>query len=142
MDTAAWYRWIAEHEARGSSPRYERLAEAVAGSEELLRWLGQLPEVKRQPNLLFASVRFLGGETRSVAEFVDFIAANSAELASTMSSRSTQTNEVARCAAFVPLLAGLDTEIALVEVGVSAGLCLFPIATRTPTTVPASVTRR
>ena len=110
MDTAAWYRWFAEHEARGSSPRYERLADAVAGSDELLRWLERLPEAKRQPNLLFASVRFLGGGTGSVAEFVDFIRTNADELAATMRSRSTQTNEVARCAAFVPLLAELDAK--------------------------------
>lgn len=126
MDVAAWYRWFAENEARGSSSRYERLAGAVADSDELLRWLERLPEAKRQPNLLFASVRFLGGGTDSVAEFVDFARSHSDELAATMVSRSTQTNEVARCAAFVPLLADLDAEIALIEVGASAGLCLFP----------------
>jgi hypothetical protein len=43
-----------------------------------------------------------------------------------MLARSTQTNEVARCAAFLPLLADLDAELALIEVGASAGLCLFP----------------
>ena len=126
MDTAAWYRWFAEHEARGSSPRYERLAGAVADSDELLEWLSLLPVAKRQPNLLFAAVRFLGGETGSVEEFVGFVRSNSDALVATMNSRSTQTNEVARCAAFLPLLAEIEKDIALIEVGASAGLCLFP----------------
>jgi hypothetical protein len=126
MDTAAWYRWFAENEARGSSPQYERLANAVAESDELLERLSLLPAAKRQPNLLFASVRFLGGPTDTVDGFVDFIRSNSDELEATMRTRSTQTNEVARCAAFLPLLADLDGELALIEVGASAGLCLFP----------------
>jgi len=88
--------------------------------------LSRLPGAKRQPNLLFASVRFLGGATDTVDGFVDFIRSNSDELEATMRARSTQTNEVARCAAFLPLLADLDGDLALIEVGASAGLCLFP----------------
>jgi len=126
MDTAAWYRWFAENEARGSSSQYERLAGAVADSDELLERLSLLPRAKRQPNLLFASVRFLGGPTDTVKGFVDFIRSHSDGLAATMLARSTQTNEVARCAAFLPLLTNLDAELALIEVGASAGLCLFP----------------
>lgn len=126
MDTAAWYRWFAENEARGSSPQYERLAEAVADNDELLEWLARLPGAKRQPNLLFASVRILGGATGSVEDFVAFVRSNSDQLAATMNARSTQTNEVARCAAFLPLLAEMDGDVALIEVGASAGLCLFP----------------
>jgi hypothetical protein len=45
----------------------------VAESDELLEWLLLLPGAKRQPNLLFASVRFLGGATDTVDGFVDFI---------------------------------------------------------------------
>jgi hypothetical protein len=106
MDTAAWYRWFAENEARGSSAQYERLANAVADSDELLERLSLLPGAKRQPNLLFASVRFLGGPTDTVDGFVGFIRSNSDELEATMRARSTQTNEVARCAAFLPCLSG------------------------------------
>lgn len=43
-----------------------------------------------------------------------------------MSTRSTQTNEAARCGAFVPVLAAIEGDVALIEVGASAGLCLFP----------------
>lgn len=126
MKTASWYRRFAEFEARGSSPQYERLATAIADHTALLEWLSQFPPVKRQPNLLFASVRFLGGPTDGVADFVEFVQSNSDRLAATMNARSTQTNEVARCGAFLPLLSALDGELALIEVGASAGLCLFP----------------
>lgn len=124
--TAAWYRRFGEVEAKGSSPQYERLAEAVAASEDVLRWLAELPPAKRQPNLLFASVRLLGGPTESALDFVEYVIANRSELTEVMLSRSTQTNEVARTAAFLPFIAQLDREVALIEVGASAGLCLFP----------------
>jgi hypothetical protein len=42
-----------------------------------------------------------------------------------MLERRTQTNEVARCATLLPLLAGLPQPLALLEVGASAGLCLL-----------------
>lgn len=126
MDTATWYRWFAENEAHGSSPRYERLAHAVAESNELLELLSALPRPKRQPNLLFASVTLLGGSTDTVAGFFEFVRSHSDEVRATMLARSTQTNEVARCGAFLPLLASVDAELALIEVGASAGLCLFP----------------
>lgn len=126
MDTRVWYRWFAEHEAAGSSPSYERLAHAVADSDELIEWLDRFPGSQRQPNLLFAVVRYLGGPTGSVAAFVGFVRDNASVVAATMSLRSTQTNEAARCAAFVPLLAEIDGDVALIEVGASAGLCLFP----------------
>ena len=40
--------------------------------------------------------------------------------------RTTQTNEPARCAVLLPLLAALPQPLALIEVGASAGLCLLP----------------
>ncbi len=126
MDTAAWYRWFAEHEARGSSPCYERLASAIADDDECLAWLARLPAAKRQPNLLFASTRFLGGPTDTIEDFVEFLRSASDHLAATMTARSTQTNEAARCGAFLPVLAEVDGEVALIEVGASAGLCLLP----------------
>lgn len=126
MNTASWYRRFAEFEARGSSPRYERLATAVADSSALLEWLSRFPAAKRQPNLLFASVRLLGGPIDDVANFVEFVRSNPDRLMQTMNARSTQTNEAARCGAFLPPLSALDGEVALIEVGASAGLCLFP----------------
>jgi hypothetical protein len=43
-----------------------------------------------------------------------------------MLTRATQTNEPARCATLLPILAGLPQPLALIEVGASAGLCLLP----------------
>lgn len=43
-----------------------------------------------------------------------------------MLARATQTNEVGRLATLVPVLARVEGPLALVEVGASAGLCLFP----------------
>jgi hypothetical protein len=43
-----------------------------------------------------------------------------------MLERRTQTNEPARCAALMPLLAAVPGPLALIEVGTSAGLCLYP----------------
>nr|WP_221891427.1 DUF2332 family protein [Microbispora sp. KK1-11] len=60
MTTAANYAEFAAREAHGVSPAYERLALAVSRDRELLALLGALPPAKRQPNLLFAVVRFLG----------------------------------------------------------------------------------
>ena len=48
------------------------------------------------------------------------------EVSATMRSRSTQTNEVGRCATLLPVLGGLEGPLALLEVGASAGLCLHP----------------
>jgi hypothetical protein len=46
--------------------------------------------------------------------------------ARTMLARSTQTNEAARCATLLPELSRLQGPLSLIEVGASAGLCLFP----------------
>lgn len=43
-----------------------------------------------------------------------------------MESRSTQTNEPHRCTSILPILAGFDEPLAIIEVGASAGLCLLP----------------
>jgi hypothetical protein len=48
------------------------------------------------------------------------------ELSALMMQRSTQTNEPARVGILLPLLASIDGRIAVIEVGASAGLCLYP----------------
>lgn len=126
METADRYRWFGEVEARGSSPSYRVLANGVADDPELCGWLDQLPPSRRQPNLLLACVRLLGGPTSSWGEFRAFLADHLDEVWGQMSTRSTQTNEVARCASFLPVLAQLPQPISLIEVGASAGLCLYP----------------
>ncbi len=55
------YRRFAENETRGRSPLYEMCARAVTTDRAVLAFLATLPEPKRQPNLLFAAERWLGG---------------------------------------------------------------------------------
>jgi len=117
---------MAAHELAGVSPLYEALCQAVAGSEAVCVLLDRLPLGKRQPNLLLGAVRFLGGKVDDPARFLDFVTAHWDAVADTMMSHRTQTNEPGRCATLLPLLASLPQPLALVEVGASAGLCLYP----------------
>ncbi len=52
--------------------------------------------------------------------------ANQDAVRAVMLRRSTQTNEPARCAVLLPVLARLPQPLALIELGASAGLCLIP----------------
>jgi hypothetical protein len=47
-------------------------------------------------------------------------------VACSSSPRATQTNEAGRCAILLPVLAALPQPLALLDVGASAGLCLYP----------------
>ncbi len=108
------------------SAAYERLSLAVAGHDELIALLDTLPPAKRQPNLLYAVVRLLGGPVEEPAAFCAYAVANWPAIGAQLRIRATQTNEVGRCAVLLPVLAGLPQPLALLEVGTSAGLCLFP----------------
>ncbi|MFI6174651.1 DUF2332 family protein [Nonomuraea sp. NPDC051191] len=126
MTTAAIYADFAAREAHGVSPTYERLAYAVTRDLELLALLDGLPPAKRQPNLLFGVVRLLGGPVEDPAEFHDHAVANWPVIEAEMRTRTTQTNEAGRCAVLLPVLNALPQPLALLEVGASAGLCLYP----------------
>ncbi|WP_446219163.1 DUF2332 domain-containing protein [Micromonospora sp. IBHARD004] len=126
MSIAASYLEFATREAPGVSPAYERLALAVSRDDEVLALLGTLPPSKRQPNLLFGVVRLLGGPVEDPAAFHDYAVANWPAIAAEMRSRATQTNEAGRCAVLLPVLAALPQPLAMLEVGASAGLCLYP----------------
>jgi len=124
--TARAYRRFAALEARGRSPLYERLAEGVAQDGEVIAFLLTLPKPKRQPNLLFAAVRYRLGTPTDWADFRNRLLAEPDAVREVMLTRSTQTNEPARCATLLPVLAALPQPLALIEVGASAGLCLLP----------------
>ncbi|MGN9909735.1 DUF2332 domain-containing protein [Phytohabitans sp. LJ34] len=117
---------FATREARGVSPAYERLALAVAEDEELLALVASLPPGKRQPNLLFGVVRLLGGPVEDPAAFRAHVIAHWPTIAAEAATRIVQTNEAGRCALLLPVLAALPRPLALLEVGASAGLCLYP----------------
>ncbi len=102
------------------------IARAVAADRSTIDFLASMPEAKWQPNVLLAVVRYLFGTPGSGPEFVALVRERADEVAETMAVRSTQTNEPARCATLLPVLARLPQPLALLEVGASAGLCLLP----------------
>ncbi|AVT37555.1 DUF2332 domain-containing protein [Plantactinospora sp. BB1] len=126
MTIAARYVEFGTRETRGVSPAYERLALAVSRDDELLALIGTLPPAKQQPNLLFGVVRLLGGPVEDPAAFHDYAVANWPTIAAQVRTRATQTNEAGRCALLLPVLTALPQPLALLEVGASAGLCLYP----------------
>lgn len=121
----SYERW-AEVEADGRSPRYAEWARGVAADPVLCAAIAELEPAKRQPNLLFAAARFEGVPVAPWADVRDMIASAWEPIRATMSARMTQTNEARRMATMLPAIAHLRGPIALVEVGASAGLCLYP----------------
>lgn len=126
MTTPDLYRRFAESEARGWSPTYEEWAHGVATDPDLIARLDDLPAPKRQPNLLFAAARYLGIPAGSYADFRGSVWERWDEVTAVIRAKRTQTNEPNRCAVILPLLAALPQPLALLEVGASAGLCLYP----------------
>jgi hypothetical protein len=112
-------------EARGRSPQYEELTTAIADDQPILEFLDALPTAKRQPNLLLAAACYLLGAPADLRALQRLVSDRGGDLARTMLSRRTQTNEAARCATLLPALALLPQPLALIEVGASAGLTLL-----------------
>jgi hypothetical protein len=120
------YRRFATTEAHGLSPVYEALALAVAGSPAMLEFLATLPSERQQPNLLLAAIRKVAGVPPDGNDLAAVVRTHADRIREVMLSRTTQTNEPARCAVLLPVLARLRQPLALIEVGASAGLCLLP----------------
>lgn len=127
---AETYRSFAEHELALFSPSYAGLCRGIADDPQLLGLLEALPEPKRQPNLLLAAVRWLGGPVSDYSAFRDFVLTHWADVSGVVRERRTQTNEAGRCGTLLPALERVATTtgrpLALIEVGASAGLCLYP----------------
>ena len=126
MDTSLWYRNFGELEARGQSAIYEQWALGVADDPALIALIDELPLQKRQPNLVFACARLLGAPEADYPRFRRWLVQHWSAVVSEAIARSTQTNEARRCATLLPALALISGPLALLEVGASAGLCLFP----------------
>jgi uncharacterized protein DUF2332 len=124
VTVAEAYVEFGSREARGNSPVYDRLSTAIAADDELLALLSTLPPAKQQPNLLFGVVRLLNGPLAFPA-FREFVIGQWPAISPEIRRRVTQTNEVGRCAALMPVLASLPQPLALIDVGTSAGLSLF-----------------
>ena len=139
------------------SPLYGHLAQHIADDPATCRLLLQAPEEQRLPVLLFACVHWLllnepgqalashypnltpnqtfsPGPTIEAEtidpypEFRAFCFRHEERLAALLATRSTQTNEVGRCATLLPvvdLVAGEVGPVAIVDVGSSGGLNLL-----------------
>jgi hypothetical protein len=140
--------------ARDGATTYADICLSVAEDPDLLELMGHAPEAQRRPNLLLAAVHFLllGGARHPLAahydtvglvlgaggpaphdvadDFRDFCLTQRAALVELLASRSTQTNEVGRCAALLPALATVAAHhpgrpLSLLDLGTSAGLNLL-----------------
>lgn len=123
---AGYYQRFARLEASGQSAIYESLASAIASDDSILEKIAELPPRKRQPNLLFGVVNLLYGREKSAAERLELIQENWSVIRNQVENRNTQTNEPARTAILLPVLAQMRQPIALLELGAAAGLCLVP----------------
>ena len=127
--TTTWsteYRDFATY-AAGDSPCFEEWALGVAEDAEVVAWLGTLPPLKRQPNLVFAAARWHGAPAPAPYDALRAVLLEQEPaVRATVMARATQTNEVGRLATLVPVLGLVEGPLALIEVGASAGLCLFP----------------
>jgi len=148
-ELAALFTFLADTDFAGYSPLYERIARVMAGSPDLLAVVdeaaasnsrrGRVPVLfhatlhdlaLRRPNTRLGEV-FAGADcsdTELSTLLATTLRTEATAITTTMRTRSVQTNEVGRSAAIAAGLAAIDTggrEIALVELGPSAGLNLF-----------------
>ena len=125
---ADWFRGFAQG---APSPLYRRLSAAVPDAPDVMALLLEAAPPQRLPMLLFAAVhaevlaRGLDYPQDGPA-FLAFCREHADALRPTLRTRSTQTNEVGRCAYLRPCIAAAadGRPLALIEVGASAGLNL------------------
>lgn len=132
-----------------AEPLYDAICRHAATRPALIAWLEAAPPEQRRPNLLLAAVHelVLAGSTHPLAAYfpsaggsraVDaalapvfdaFCAVHADALRAHIATRSTQTNEIGRCAVLWPVLLRLAVlsgrrRFALLDLGCSAGLNL------------------
>lgn len=129
-----------------TTPLYSRLARVAHDVPWIAELLLAAPELQRLPVLLFASVHWLlladpahplAGWYADLTDdprpddpataFTDFCRIHADAIRELVATRTTQTNEVGRCALVLPSLAAVAAEtgpLALVDVGASGGLNL------------------
>ncbi|MEI3867359.1 DUF2332 domain-containing protein [Microbacterium sp. CCNWLW134] len=126
VDVAERYRRFAEIEAPGRSMMYEAWAAGVSGDRAVQRILARIPATHRQPPLVFAVTRLLGAPEDDYPAWAAWTKRHARAVVEECAARSLQTNEPLRCAALLPALSAITGPIALLEIGASAGLCLYP----------------
>lgn len=152
---AEQFRRFATGMERDGAPLYARISAGVATDDDLLDLVAMAPVDQRRPNILLAAVHFLllsgvedpladhyptvaawrgerTGDARprrdTFAAFRRFCLAHREDLARLIATRSTQTNEVGRCAALLPGLVTVSERagrpLSVVDLGSAAGLNL------------------
>ena len=144
------FRYYSNTVYSGRSELYVNLAMRVAEDIDLLKIAAQGSEKNALPNLFFASIHLLllKGEKHQLAAFYpslndttrhydyvypyfrSFVLEHELEIRDLLSTRSVQTNEVARCAILVPAFELVAQQargraLAMIEIGSSAGLTLL-----------------
>jgi hypothetical protein len=143
-DLARLWRWFGEHQFRGYSPIYERIADAVASDREVLELFRQAPPTAHLPPAALGATRYLlldgldhplGAvyDGRSNADpgplFLDLCRAERDALLALLETRRVQTNDCGRSAILGPALTWVARHLpgpyCLVDVGTSAGINLL-----------------
>jgi hypothetical protein len=125
-EVAERYARFSRDEAPGRSALYADWSAGVATDQRILAILARIPATHRQPPLVFAISRMLGAPEAPFRHWSTWVAAHADDVVAECARRSLQTNEPLRCAALLPALSGIPGPIALLEIGASAGLCLYP----------------
>jgi len=123
--TADWFRRFANAEG-AESPRYRDWADGIATDEHILDLIGKLPRAKRQPVLILTCARIAGVPLRPFDASRDDWIERWPTIAKLARTHATQTNDPRRCTPLLVALHRIRGPIALIEVGASAGLTLFP----------------
>lgn len=143
------FLWNAEHTLADASPFYAKLARRVAEDPDMLALAAHSSPHQPVMNLFFSSVHYLllrGGDDPLALFYADltrkpntaddpypifraFCFEHADEMIALITTRRVQTNEVARCALFLPTFTLIARRLggqpfALIEVGSSAGLNL------------------
>nr|WP_082772487.1 DUF2332 family protein [Actinoplanes sp. TFC3] len=85
------------------------------------------PSIRSRPGTCALSYHLhLEPERADPSAFIEFTLHNWEAIATELESRATQTNKPGRCALLLPILSALPQPLALLEVGASAGLNLYP----------------
>ncbi len=112
-------------DARGRSALYEEWARGVVRDDRVRGVIARIPADRRQAPLVFAVTRLLGAPEVDFDTWAEWVVAHADAVVAECTRRSLQTNEPLRCAALLPALSLVEGPIALLEVGASAGLCLY-----------------
>ncbi|MGD8213999.1 DUF2332 family protein [Aestuariimicrobium sp. Y1814] len=139
-DVTERYARFAERETSTHSAVLQAWAAGVAQDAEVAELIETLPSRERQPNLIFAATRLADPDLvdphqrvardREYELFRASLLGHWEQIRTITAERHTQTNEAGRLAVVLPVLHQVATEtgreLALIELGASAGLALHP----------------